>query len=107
MAWSALPGWLASRGDAGLLGVRPLGEAATIARSDWERLLGALVAPRELPRERQEALDELGPGPLVAVLEIALEEDPVLPRALGRCLRALVAQRRPRHDSPARSPHAG
>ena len=49
-----------------------------------ERLAAALVAPRELARERQEACDERFPGRGVAVPVIALEKPPVLARRAAR-----------------------
>ena len=60
-----------------------------------ERLAGAVVAPRELARERQEALGERLAGRLVAVSVIALQQAAVL----------LAAQ--PARSSAARAPRCG
>ena len=46
-----------------------------------ERLVGAAVAPRHPPRQRQQARDELLTRGLVALAVIADEQPPVLPRA--------------------------
>ena len=46
-----------------------------------ERLVGALVAARELARERQEALDQLLARGRVAALVVAHQQAPVLARA--------------------------
>ena len=68
-----------------------------------ELLAAALVAPRELARERQEALDERLARRRVAVAVVALEQPPVLARARGRSVIGRADMLRLRLSLPDRS----
>ena len=70
--------------------MRPI--EATCRRSSSGSLC-ALVAPRELARQRQEALDELIARVRVTVVVIAHEQGAILPGTLGAASRPRVSYR--------------